>query len=189
MRIYCFYGTGIPTERSYHYQQPSGWSPDSLKASAHPLSAQEISGAPGEPGKNQSFAATPPSHDWKIQTGLHDPESELLSGIQMSPDGDLTVPLLSLGGLCRGGWLGKRLNPAGLKVLTREYLHKPCSLLTDSRGGPAASAHVDILGNEELLTDVLRVATGAGDLVEERIESRIDQITAQIDWENPDGWT
>jgi phospholipid:diacylglycerol acyltransferase len=45
----------------------------------------------------------------------------LVSGIRLA-DGDGTVPLLSLGGLCRGAWMKGRLNPAGSKVVTREYL-------------------------------------------------------------------
>lgn len=56
-----------------------------------------------------------------------------LSGVQLSPDGDGTVPLLSLGALCAGGWKTKRLNPSGLEVVVREYPHNPGSLLKDAR--------------------------------------------------------
>lgn len=34
-------------------------------------------------------------------------------------EGDLTVPLLSLGAMCRGGWRTQRLNPANIPVVTR----------------------------------------------------------------------
>lgn len=57
-----------------------------------------------------------------------------LSGVQLSPDGDGTVPLLSLGALCAGGWKTKRLNPAGFEVVVREYPNNPESgLLSDAR--------------------------------------------------------
>jgi len=38
-------------------------------------------------------------------------------------DGDGTVPLVSLGGMCRGSWreAGSPLNPSGIPVVTREY--------------------------------------------------------------------
>ena len=37
-------------------------------------------------------------------------------------DGDGTIPLLSLGGMCRGGWQpGSALNPSAVNVTTREY--------------------------------------------------------------------
>jgi hypothetical protein len=60
-----------------------------------------------------------------------DPVQE--SGVQLSPDGDGTVPLLSLGALCAGGWRTRRLNPSGLKVVLREYPHKPGPVLKDTR--------------------------------------------------------
>ncbi len=41
-----------------------------------------------------------------------------VKGVHMS-DGDLTIPLLSMGGMCQGGWRGKRLNPARMKIVTK----------------------------------------------------------------------
>lgn len=58
---------------------------------------------------------------------------------------------------------------------------------TDAPHHPAGQ-HVDILGNEEMLSDVLRVATGHGEEVRDRIVSRIDEIAANVDFEQPDGW-
>jgi hypothetical protein len=55
------------------------------------------------------------------------------SGVQLSPDGDGTVPLLSLGALCAGGWRTKRLNPAGVPVVIREYPNNPVPVLRDAR--------------------------------------------------------
>jgi hypothetical protein len=65
------------------------------------------------------------------------------SGVQLSPDGDGTVPLLSLGALCAGGWRTQRLNPAGLPVVIREYPNNPVPVLRDARcvGWPASICH------------------------------------------------
>jgi phospholipid:diacylglycerol acyltransferase len=56
-----------------------------------------------------------------------------IDGVQLSPDGDGTVPLLSLGALCAGGWRTKRLNPAGAEVVIREYPNNPVPVLRDAR--------------------------------------------------------
>lgn len=54
-------------------------------------------------------------------------------GVQMA-DGDGTVPVLSLGALCEGGWSSsRRLNPGNATVVTREYQHKPSK--ADARQG------------------------------------------------------
>lgn len=55
------------------------------------------------------------------------------SGVQLSPDGDGTVPLLSLGALCAGGWKTRRLNPGGSDVIVREYPNNPVPVFKDSR--------------------------------------------------------
>lgn len=57
-----------------------------------------------------------------------------MSGVQLSPNGDGTVPLLSLGALCAGGWKTRRLNPSGFEVVVREYPNNPdTGLLSDAR--------------------------------------------------------
>lgn len=38
-------------------------------------------------------------------------------------DGDATVPLISLGALCRKHWRHKKLNPGGMRVVSREFPH------------------------------------------------------------------
>ena len=46
------------------------------------------------------------------------------------------------------------------------------------RGGPRSSDHVDLLGNVDVMEDVLRIA--AGQLLEDNITSSIADIAAQI---------
>lgn len=99
-----------------------------------------------------AWAATAPAHIYEHQTPSkttptppHNPVSHTPSnaarchaqhtGVQFS-DGDGTVPLISLGLMCRKGWRqGSGLNPGGMRVVTREYRHRPVSVLQDSRWG------------------------------------------------------
>eukprot|EP00198_Chlamydomonas_reinhardtii_P010411 XP_001699748.1 lecithin:cholesterol acyltransferase [Chlamydomonas reinhardtii] len=108
-------------------------------------------------------------------------------GVHIS-DGDGTVPLLSLGLMCRGGWReAGHLNPGAMRVVgagrvTREYKHKAVSMLQDARGGPAAAAHIDILGNDAVLRDVITVVAGRADELADIVVSDIDRIAAAVDW-------
>ncbi|KVH97890.1 hypothetical protein Ccrd_023850 [Cynara cardunculus var. scolymus] len=75
-------------------------------------------------------------------------------------DGDETVPALSAGFMCAKGWRGKtRFNPSGIKTYIREYDHNPPSNFLEGRG-TQSGAHVDIMGNFQLIEDVIRVAAG-----------------------------
>eukprot|EP00879_Flechtneria_rotunda_P012648 GHRR01013206.1.p1 GENE.GHRR01013206.1~~GHRR01013206.1.p1 ORF type:complete len:750 (+),score=225.44 GHRR01013206.1:937-3186(+) len=122
--------------------------------------------------------------EWSVNNMANDPKSGLLSGVQLAPDGDGTVPLLSLGAMCAGGWKSKRLNPSGLEVITREYPHNPTPVLKDARGGPGASTHVEILGNELMLMDLLHVAAGKGDTVTNDYKSNVQEIASKIPWDD-----
>ncbi|KAL7619162.1 phospholipid:diacylglycerol acyltransferase 1 [Lactuca sativa] len=76
-------------------------------------------------------------------------------------DGDETVPALSAGFMCAKGWRGKtRFNPSAIKTYVREYDHNPPSNFLEGRG-TQSGAHVDIMGNFQLIEDVIRVAAGA----------------------------
>ncbi|PWA84944.1 phospholipid:diacylglycerol acyltransferase [Artemisia annua] len=97
-------------------------------------------------------------------------------------DGDETVPALSAGFMCAKGWRGKtRFNPSGIKTYVREYDHNPPSNLLEGRG-TESGAHVDILGNFQLIEDVLRVATGASgeDIGSDRVYTDIFKWSEKI---------
>ena len=48
-------------------------------------------------------------------------------------DGDGTVPLVSLGLMCRKGWKSKKLNPAGISIVTHELKHDAVPMYLDPR--------------------------------------------------------
>ncbi|KAK9847960.1 hypothetical protein WJX84_005727 [Apatococcus fuscideae] len=77
------------------------------------------------------------------------------------------------------GWHGKQLNPHGVRIASREYVHEPTTAFNDYRGGPKASTHVEILSNALLIADVLKIA--AGEVLGDSITSNINEIAAKID--------
>ena len=68
------------------------------------------------------------------------------------------------------------LNPAGASVTTREYAHQRKAGFS-ARGDPVAADHVDVLGNAELIEDVLAIAAGRG--VEPRILSDSRRVAGE----------
>jgi phospholipid:diacylglycerol acyltransferase len=88
-------------------------------------------------------------------------------------NGDGTVPLFSLGFMCRSpfGWQS-RLGSSN--VVTVEHHH--AAEMLDPRGGVATGDHVDIMGNYRVIEDVLRIVTGAAADVQDHIISEIDDI-------------
>jgi len=91
-------------------------------------------------------------------------------------DGDGTVPLASLGYMCAHGWRDfPALNPAKIPTVVKEVKHEPCSMLEDPRGGPKTAKHVEIIGNSEVITDILHIVSGSNDhnLQHDRIISNL----------------
>jgi phospholipid:diacylglycerol acyltransferase len=96
-------------------------------------------------------------------------------------DGDATVPLISLGFMCRRGWTDTKLklNPSKMKVITREY-ESGWDVVNDPfRSGRLSADHVDIMGNDDVIKDVLLVLTGHAS-VDDRIISSIDEEVQKI---------
>ena len=152
LKIYCLYGVGVPTERGYSYKE----------------NIVEGSSTHGDP-------------PFVIDSTHHDPDRNIANGI-LTADGDGSVPLLSLGYMCADGWIGNdKLNPSKVDVITKEYMHETSYSMTDplARSGPRSGEHCDVLGNEELAFDVLKIVTGAGG-VDTRIVSNIKEIAKRI---------
>lgn len=151
--FYSFYGVGKETERGYIYKH--------LEAKKCDLS------------ENVSMI---------INTSAEDPSIRLDKGLHHC-DGDGTVPLISLGLMSYSFWRKKSHNPSGTRVVTREFKHEPSVSVSEFRGGPKTSDHVDILGNVQLTEDLLKIATGFADSqpLEDQIVSNIEEITKCLD--------
>lgn len=163
MKLFCFYGVGKPVERGYVYTT----NPEEDEE-------DEAEGEIGDSSERPRKRTVP----FVLDTEYND-LPWIKAGIRYS-DGDGTVPLVSLGYMCARGWRGTKFNPGGVDVRIREYKHNPVSIIYDPRGGPATSDHVDIMGNHELIKDILRVVGRAYDAVPERIESSILDIADRV---------
>ena len=169
MKIYCMYGIGHPTERGYIYKSKKYEESDkSTKDSVDPL--------------NLILPMTIDLQEENRANGLY-------KGVY-HVDGDATVPLLSLSYMCTHAWRKfEHLNPARIKVITREFKHAPSSKVTDLRGGPGTSDHVDILGNHDLTLDILKIVSNfneekessSSSVDEDRIFSNIYEINSKVE--------
>ena len=101
---------------------------------------------------------------FRLDTSHHDGPT-LTHGVFLD-DGDGTVPIESLGGMCVQGWReGSTLNPQSVEVSVRELPHGG-SYSVMSRGssvGGSSVDHVDIMGNRQILRDILYLALGMED--------------------------
>ena len=157
LKIYCMYGVGLRTERAYSYTDP------------------ELGDEMGR-------------IDYKAHSGSDDAyamgavESARMDYGLSTVDGDGTVPLLSLGYLCKGLWReASESNPGKVSTVVREYIDMSSSMLSDTRGGPKSSKHVEMLGNHDVIRDVMHIVAGRdGHLAEDRIFSRIGEISWRV---------
>ncbi|CAJ1932946.1 unnamed protein product [Cylindrotheca closterium] len=160
MKIYCLYGVGLQTEKAYYYKR------------------NEDEGATDDDLSNPS-ADVP----FVIDTSVEDADNNIIHGIEYT-DGDGSVPLESLGYLCADGWRqkGSKLNPSRIPVVTREYEHREEFTVEDPmRRGPHSGDHVDILGHNDALTDLIRIVTDHEvDEVKDNIISNLKERSDEI---------
>ncbi len=57
---------------------------------------------------------------------------------------------------------------------------KKCYVNDVSRGGPRSADHVDILGHMDVLKDILTIASGHGDELQDKILSDVKRIADNI---------
>lgn len=152
MEIYCLYGVGIPTERSYVYKLSA-----SDKCRSIPF--QINSSADG--GDEGSF----------LKDGVYFVDGD--ESVPVISAGFMCAKAWR-GRTC--------FNPSGISAYVREYRHKKQSNLLQGMRGLENGAHVDIMGNFALIEDVLRVAAGAtgAEIGGDRIVSDIMRMSERI---------
>ena len=127
--------------------------------------------------RKYTYAGAPGDHS---ELGTIDRSGE--DGGVGTGDGDGTVPMESLGFPCAGLWRGElaaHYNPSGSRVVLREHGDEPERF--NPRGGPKTARHVEILGNSEVITTILKIATGDDRSVrEDRVVSDIQDVSARI---------
>ncbi|KAK6909810.1 hypothetical protein I203_103832 [Kwoniella mangroviensis CBS 8507] len=186
MKIFCLYGHGKETERSYWYMQGE-YEHDDTRSDAENEDAYCDTTDPSNGCDNSTTLRAPldfplsRKHWIDSVVTVKGSNPEVRSGVKFG-DGDGTIPVISLGSMCVKGWNGTtRWNPAGIEVITQEYLHSPESM--DLRGGAQTADHVDILGATPLNTAILKIAAGRGDLVTQQIGSEIFEYVKKQDWD------
>ncbi|KAI8984782.1 Lecithin:cholesterol acyltransferase-domain-containing protein [Mycotypha africana] len=146
MKIYCMYGTGVPTERSYYYAAADEAAEQTCRDD-ETIETSCVEGAEDCSSDDNEEDIT------YIDASVNNPVRRIETGIRFS-DGDGTVPLLSLGYMCApsGGWRkhAELYNPGHSEVILREYKHEQSPSKLDVRGGYKAADHIDILGNWEM---------------------------------------
>ncbi|KAG2223839.1 hypothetical protein INT45_012712 [Circinella minor] len=200
MKIYCMYGVNLPTERSYYYAKSknsheeifcdeSNMTDARCQAQNRAQRTKEEYEEKAKEFLGSSFTGTaldemlrPP--ELFINPDVNDPVHGVETGVRFA-DGDGTVPVLSLGYMCEpknGGWTkhADLYNPAHIPVVLKEYKHEESESKLDVRGGRKAGDHVDILGNWEMITDILQIVSNKGNNVTQRIFSDIERYAANI---------
>jgi len=180
LKIYCVYGVGKETERSYWYAGGEYEHDDTFAGSASPECedpAMEGSISP----HNGSLDLPRARKSWIDSEYSSNETPKVQNGVKMG-EGDGTVSLISLGAMCVEGWKRKQWNPAGIKVTTVELPHRPVPSIP--RGGANTSDHVDILGSTRLNEIILEVATGIGDEIQDSYTSDIREYARKIQWDS-----
>ncbi|KAJ6593573.1 phospholipid:diacylglycerol acyltransferase [Mycena capillaripes] len=179
MKIYCVYGHGKETERSYWYAQ-STHEYDETADTAVGADPQCID--PDGACTTRTAFDTPLQRKSWIDAEFTDEGvlPRVRNGVKMG-EGDGTVSLVSLGAMCVEGWARKRWNPAGIKITTVELPHRPVPSMP--RGGANTSDHVDILGSTGLNEIILKVATGVGDEITDNFVSDIREYARKMHWD------
>jgi len=152
LKIFCTYGHGLETERSYWYTRGRYAHDETLRDEPQAQSASDVAGF----SPNHDFPMVRSSWiDNEITNDTARPKVK--NGVRIG-EGDGTVSLISLGAMCAEGWRRKRWNPAGVKVITHEIKHSPEAW--SIRGGPNSGDHIDVLGNtvlNEIIAKVERI--------------------------------
>ncbi|EPQ28859.1 uncharacterized protein PFL1_03662 [Pseudozyma flocculosa PF-1] len=180
MKLYCIYGVGKPTERSYWYQQGPFIQQGLIGEQREPMCKGDDGEACEDVSSVQPLDFPTVKTSW-IDSGVQREEAnpKVRSGCKMG-EGDGTVSLLSLGAMCAEGWKYPHWNPANLTVVTHELKHEPEAM--DLRGGQSTGDHVDILGARGVNEAVLRIAAGRGSEVGDQYVSRIREYARRVKW-------
>ncbi|TFK44430.1 Lecithin:cholesterol acyltransferase-domain-containing protein [Crucibulum laeve] len=179
MKIYCVYGHGKETERSYWYARGAYEQDDNFADGSDPECVEPSAEGCSSPRAPLDMPLSRKS--WIDAEYTNDTISpKVRNGVKMG-EGDGTVSLLSLGAMCVEGWKRPRWNPAGIKITTVELPHRPIPSIP--RGGANTSDHVDILGSTGVNEIILKVATGVGHEIEDNYVSNIQEYSRKIQWD------
>ena len=199
MIIACMYGVDKSTERAYVYRRFTTTTTtvrdgDSCDVGGNVATTIDKESCPSVNNSNTTII-TNATH---LEIDDDASEGRYTYGVN-TKNGDGTIPIESLGLMCSSTklWNGKtNYNPSGMKTVIKEYKHDQYKnmdmnypLNAAMQGGPESSDHVAILGNHELISDILNIVTQKGqmkknirkDIPDERIISNLLEIQKNVD--------
>ncbi|KIK61203.1 hypothetical protein GYMLUDRAFT_43281 [Collybiopsis luxurians FD-317 M1] len=187
MKMFCVYGHGKETERSYWYTRGE-YEYDESAADGLTPHCNDPDPSSNQTGPCAGITPRTPLDIPLMRKSWIDAEytdenavPKVRNGVKMG-EGDGTVSLISLGAMCVEGWKRKRWNPSRINVTVVELPHRPVPSMP--RGGANTSDHVDVLGSTAVNEIILKVATGVGHEVQESFVSDIRSYSRRIGWDN-----
>jgi phospholipid:diacylglycerol acyltransferase len=167
MKIYCFYGVGKPTERSYFYQEEPdplvnlNVSMDTTITNSEGVDHGVLMGE-GDGTVNLLSSGYMCAKGWRMKR--YNPAGSKIKVFEMPHEPDRFSP--------RGG------PNTGMLFFFLFQLHFSCT--TQDTRLIRTGDHVDILGRASLNDLLLRVASGKGDLIEETFFSNIREYADRV---------
>ncbi|KAI8339213.1 phospholipid/diacylglycerol acyltransferase [Chlamydoabsidia padenii] len=178
MKVYCLYGVGIMTERSYVF----GTNDVRKQVYENDNTCQTFGDVPDAAGTTSPMSLF-------IDTTITDHSQNIDKGVRLT-NGDKTVPIISNGYMCApsGGWVkhADLYNPGRSQVIGREYKNRDTKEPKANRGAPTSARHVEILGNTDLLLDILQIVSNHSEKVTSRTFSHIETIAQRVSLEHQD---
>ncbi|KAH8074116.1 O-acyltransferase [Aureococcus anophagefferens] len=186
LEIYCLYGTGRSTPKTFEF----AWT----RPPRAPAFDDAAAPRPAPPCFRRAASPRQVPERYLVISDAGAPGSGVIAG-----DGDGTVPILSLGYLCASGYGTKARNPARVRVRTKEYAHEhtttydalrspldTISGLANDKDSDHITSAAPLLGNREMTYDVIDVVAYGGAHFEERVESDICDLAAELRAELPE---
>ena len=181
LQIFCMYGVGKPTERAYHYVRRAGPAgadrPYALDARVTKRSDDLYGGVALTDGDGSIPL---------VSLGLVCADAWRRNaddgGGSVPDDGDKGVPGRNrTSSSKRIASFVTELNPGGSVVKIREYPHRALGVWNGGlQEGPGSGDHVNIMGNHEMIRDVVEAVTGHGADVRERVHSGVFELAANV---------
>ena len=181
LQIFCMYGVGKPTERAYHYVRRAGPAgadrPYALDARVTKRSDDLYGGVALTDGDG----SIPLVSLGLVCADAWRRNADDGSGGGSADDGDPSSAGRNRTSSSFSKTFVTELNPGGSVVKIREYPHRALGVWNGGlQEGPGSGDHVNIMGNHEMIRDIVEAVTGHGAEVRERVHSGVFELAANV---------
>ncbi|SAM01260.1 hypothetical protein [Absidia glauca] len=176
LKVFCLYGVGIMTERSYLFGSHD-YRKQLHEGDTTCQAYGDVADTTGSTSPVSLF----------IDTSITDHSQNIDKGVRLT-NGDKTVPIVSNGYMCAssGGWTkhADLYNPGHSTIIGREYQNRDTKVPPRNRGAPTSARHVELLGNNDLLLDLLQIVSNHSERITSRAFSKIETVAQRISLEH-----